>query len=839
RTAAAEAVIRQGLTPDPTRPIWLVPLDAEQLAEATRIVALVEARAPDHDNRDLMRVTLRRPPGGHLTRVEPVFNLTHTRDADERLEARQGTVVVASSWSGTRCLGLLALDFSGEPLELTADWPELDRLKIQVTNWQEVGQREGLGQHRVLFRHPLNAITVSTADLPPATFDVGQRGEPPRWRVSFEERRAAGPQITTLMKDAAPPVVHAQRKGRPGHLGWMVDTVRDISWVGPTKIQILEHTVFEALDTFKLGREALLGPQEAQAPELAAVGGDNSPTNAALDPEATWLIPGEHSEARIWPPQPATPVLDPPGPGEGAWVAMTQLVKPAQDRVPYFYQSWIRPDPNRSFAQVAVTAWDPARVHLGFVAGTREPDGSTGLKGTGMIPRRPGLLSRMVAAFNGGFQTKHGHWGMVVERQVLLPPLGGGATVATTDEGRIVMGTWPDAGKPRRRGMVPPGKPIPKPIVSLRQNLQPLVDGDQLNPTGRVRWGGTAGVGTDGTHTTRTSICLMEGGAMAYFFGHSLSADTIGMAMQQFHCSYGIHLDMNSGHSGFEFYHVRDDQGSDFEARRMVKHMGHMKFPRYIQTDVRDFFYLTLRNTTADQLTERTSIAWHRPWPGQGSPPLLPSALPARLLEGTLPVGDTTLRIVRLPQRAIQGQTERLLTAPDGVPDGTAVRFSVQIPTTPTAHLRLSPWTRWGELQTEPGELGQTIPVLVLAREGAALPEAVDTWPYPEQNALLIGLAQDDVFMVEIPTKTAIAAARDALLGLNTTAIVALPLAQGSSMGLVWTNAHGQHHMEGGQPSIGDDQLTVQLRPAPPTTGRVESLFETATPSEPEPSTSP
>src|SRR5262249_11340539 len=91
------------------------------------------------------------------------------------------------------------------------------------------------------------------------------------------------------------------------------------------------------------------------------------------------------------------------------------------------------------------------------------------------------------------------------------------------------------------------------------------------------------------------------------------------LAMQRARCSYGIHLDMNPGHVGLEFYRVEragrlpplerrleeeweargevpDASGWEFLGRRMIRHMTLMNFPRYIQRESRDFFYLTLRN---------------------------------------------------------------------------------------------------------------------------------------------------------------------------------------------------------------------------------------------------
>jgi hypothetical protein len=84
-------------------------------------------------------------------------------------------------------------------------------------------------------------------------------------------------------------------------------------------------------------------------------------------------------------------------------------------------------------------------------------------------------------------------------------------------------------------------------------------------------------------------------------------------------CKFGIHLDMNVGHTGLEFYRVapaadlpplgRTLQGDweaegpvpgldgwNFRGRRMIRGMPLMNFPRYIHRDSRDFFYLTLRH---------------------------------------------------------------------------------------------------------------------------------------------------------------------------------------------------------------------------------------------------
>ena len=90
-------------------------------------------------------------------------------------------------------------------------------------------------------------------------------------------------------------------------------------------------------------------------------------------------------------------------------------------------------------------------------------------------------------------------------------------------------------------------------------------------------------------------------------------------------CDYGLHLDMNAGHCGFEYYRMSEagkepkldrklEKGLEaegavprrgdltFRARKLVDEMGNMRFPRYLSRDPRDFFYLVLKNTIFDGL---------------------------------------------------------------------------------------------------------------------------------------------------------------------------------------------------------------------------------------------
>jgi hypothetical protein len=148
--------------------------------------------------------------------------------------------------------------------------------------------------------------------------------------------------------------------------------------------------------------------------------------------------------------------------------------------------------------------------------------------------------------------------------------------------------------------------------------MTPLVVDGKVNPYRRYWWGGVPEGWTEEARTVRSGLCLTREGFIAYFYSPSIDPDRLAAAMLRARCSYAIHLDMNAGHCGFEFYRVAAKgklptveraldptweakgevsgvQGFEFQSRLMVRKMPLMDFPRYIQPSSRDFFYLTRR----------------------------------------------------------------------------------------------------------------------------------------------------------------------------------------------------------------------------------------------------
>ncbi len=533
---------------------------------------------------------------GTLWGIQHVRNLTRTSSANEDMLLVQGNYAVYTSKVGAFYDALVILDLRGEPAAWTAHWPWHARIQNAITNLQEEGRFQGFGRHRF--------------QIEPAAKTI---------RLELDTQRVfAYVDHTLITLNPAHPSLHIParllsrptEKGQPGVITWMVDTVRNVPWIGPAPIEWLEHRVFTVKDWFERTYYSLVDTNTS-ADAIADMGLSSSPSGTLLqatDPELHW------------PPPSLVPVIRPSARGEGEWVAVANdpFANAFAHAPPAFYQTFVRVDPERTFARVYITLWDPRQVQLHIAMGTKEPESATGETGTGMIPRDPATLRHLVAGFNGGFQALHGEFGMMAERRVYLPPKPWAATVAVFDDGSVGMGSWPAPPDERSYDEQQANEQIPDTMVAMRQNLTSVVEDEVWNPWQRWWWGAAPLAANEQTYIDRSGLCLTKEGFLAFFWGQSMGAEALGQAMLAARCVRGIHLDMNSKHTGFEFYKVfapseprppltealddskaempmPDAAGYMLRARKAVRTMGTMRFPRWVRRDPRDFFFLTLK----------------------------------------------------------------------------------------------------------------------------------------------------------------------------------------------------------------------------------------------------
>jgi hypothetical protein len=548
--------------------------------------------------RDVYRARVRLSPEGRPLGVAATYNLTSTPLGDDHALVVSGERAAYATWSYGKEQAITALDLAGEGAQSQAS-KTMDKAMVWLTNVQQTGTGDGIGRIDVTLEQP--AFRVGLALAPGAdslAIDLAdeERALQPTRRVRLDLKKGE------LAEPAAPGLRADAGKHLPKRLvHWAVDSVRAVSWIGPAPIAWLEEQAFAARDTAK---QTLFKVRSGSKDTLAK--------DTADVPAAVLDTSQASADLGHWPPPAVRSMWKTPDPGEGEWTVPKQswvkhLPAPATGEAPPspFYETFVRPDEERPYAKVLLVAMDMRQLDVGMEAGSEDPKPLTGSPGTGRIPRDPQVYQRVAAAFNGGFKTEHGNYGMMLNKRVLLPPVAGAATVILTKDGHVGMGSW---GSNTNVGGI--HDVATSDIVSFRQNLDPLLDNDKVNPLNRWQWGFVL-PGTS-MQTERSGICVTNAGHMMYAWGDDTSATSLGKAMKMAGCVYGMHLDMNPHHTGFMYTNINEFKGKQYKSELLTKEME-IDTDRYLLYAPKDFFFMMLHDPKPTVLSE--DVGWE-PDPG-------------------------------------------------------------------------------------------------------------------------------------------------------------------------------------------------------------------------------
>jgi hypothetical protein len=546
--------------------------------------AWVLAQHPEANN-DVYLVSTRCAREGGLLGVSATYNITDTFAANERGLVASGAL---AAWRLGRDEESYRVEIADAATPISfADthFTRGQQLRWRLTWLQRDGQLTGITRRSFKLVPPAKNLLLHAREGSVSWGEAGEQVVIPRGGAPTKGGRY-------VVEDPKP-------LAAPGNwITWAVDRVRAFEWFGSERMQVVKAIAYRSRDWLEQTLNVEIG---------GGIDASEFETHTeALLPSPTPSVTRGLTPRRS--PEDLTPLLDPPFEEEGQWKALAgdPFVRSDPGAPNIFWTTYLRPDENRKFARVLIVLWDPSVVDLHMMSGTEEPKSATGETSAGVVPKEH--LPHLVAAFNGGFQGTHGNFGMAVDDTLYVPPKPYAATVARLDDGRTGFGTWP-----------PDLTEMPKGMNAFRQNLTPLVQGGRFNPYGRIWWGGVPEGWEDDTQTVRSGLCVTKAGFVAYFYGTKTDAEHLARAMQSADCDYALHLDMNQGHTGLEFYTVKPAEllppmamplssmwqaegrvdrldGYRFRGRRLFRGMQLMNFPRYIQAEARDFFYLTLRN---------------------------------------------------------------------------------------------------------------------------------------------------------------------------------------------------------------------------------------------------
>jgi hypothetical protein len=276
---------------------------------------------------------------------------------------------------------------------------------------------------------------------------------------------------------------------------------------------------------------------------------------------------------------PMTPMVSPPLDGEGIWTVEDQAPAP-YNYLPLDAKAFIRPDPSHPYAIVTLLQFDNRFTLLHIVSGTQEPGGPRGIRGPGAIPASDVAGNTLLAAFNGGFKYADGQYGLMTNGIVYVPPQPNAATIAVTKEGELILGAWGVDTRLYKEN---------SDLAAWRQNGALLINQGVINPLTQdgAAWGGTI---LNSAYTWRSAIGLTAQGTLLYAAGNSLTAQTLGEAMQAAGAVTAMQTDINPFWVR-AFLYDRNSYGRLTISKLNPQMQG--TGTEYLYSNQRDFFYLT------------------------------------------------------------------------------------------------------------------------------------------------------------------------------------------------------------------------------------------------------
>jgi hypothetical protein len=241
---------------------------------------------------------------------------------------------------------------------------------------------------------------------------------------------------------------------------------------------------------------------------------------------------------------PIVPIASPPIPGEGQWTPVGRPV----GGIPAVYETTLRPDAVHTSYVVGVAWMDTTLLRATLYSGSQIPGGGPYLHSA---PIPPAAADSLVAAFNAGFLMSAANGGYYTDGKVIVPLRTGAASFVVYRDGTATVGVWG-----RDATMTPD-------VVSVRQNLDLLVDGDQplpgLNAADSTQWGATLG---NVVYVWRSGVGETADGALVYVGGPGLNITDLADLLARAGAVRAMELDINTDWVNFSVYTPAPSTGS-------------------------------------------------------------------------------------------------------------------------------------------------------------------------------------------------------------------------------------------------------------------------------------
>lgn len=243
----------------------------------------------------------------------------------------------------------------------------------------------------------------------------------------------------------------------------------------------------------------------------------------------------------------------------------------------------IHPHEASRFIKLTVAAFDLRKLSLGHVPGAQDvldvshPELS---EGAGLVPVEE--RDALFAIFNGGFQPRHGRWGMLSFGEKLIPPRDDACTLAVLSDGTARVGAWPLLKDDER-------------IVAYRQTPPCLVEQGEVHAKllrgDRKPW---AGQQKDLKTRRRSAVGVSKDGrTLFYALGSEAEPEVLAAGMKHIGAHFAAQLDINWNWTRLFFFEQEGGRAKPVGA--LEEHMAKDKGEYIDRPGKRGFFYLVRR----------------------------------------------------------------------------------------------------------------------------------------------------------------------------------------------------------------------------------------------------
>jgi hypothetical protein len=277
-------------------------------------------------------------------------------------------------------------------------------------------------------------------------------------------------------------------------------------------------------------------------------------------------------------------------PGDGEWLPILDARHPGDDAG--MFKTLLHPDKNRSWADLFVVVVDLRRVDVHAMVGYQEPRSTkpeaAAYKRNAKIPEAD--HADLLAAFNGGFMTEHGGYGMRLDGVTFVDPKDKACTLAKYKDQSMGIGPWTALAAKESDMLWYRQAPN---CMYVDGEMHPLLQAPNVR-----HWGATL----DGDTVIRRSAVGMDASRSTLYVGISnhTNAKVLAEGMRHAGATTVAQLDVNWSYPKFVLYEPKGKAGQLIAVA--LAEGFEFSEDEYIRSRaMRDFFYLTRKRASSPQ----------------------------------------------------------------------------------------------------------------------------------------------------------------------------------------------------------------------------------------------